>query len=134
MRRIALTGRGVDTVKFLVAAVAAGDVWAGGFAGTGISGDLRVHQLGDTELVALRDWIEWYPEKILFGTDLYPGSGADDWEEIGWQTSQTARQALGIALTGMLEDGEITLPRANEIARMILRENALKLYHLTEHP
>jgi len=27
-------------------------------AGTGISGDLRVHQLGDSELVALRDWIE----------------------------------------------------------------------------
>jgi small subunit ribosomal protein S13 len=25
---------------------------------TGISGDLRVHQLGDAELVALRDWIE----------------------------------------------------------------------------
>jgi small subunit ribosomal protein S13 len=25
---------------------------------TGISGDLRVHQLGDSELVALRDWIE----------------------------------------------------------------------------
>ena len=50
----------------------------------------------------LRDWLEWYPEKILFGTDLYPGSGAYDWEEIGWQTSQTARQALGIALTGML--------------------------------
>jgi len=88
------------------------------------------HRLGEV----LRYWIEWYPEKILFGTDLYPGNGAYDWEEIGWQTSQTARQALGIALTGMLGDGEITLPRANEIARMILRENALKLYHLTEHP
>ncbi|HEX6472551.1 MAG TPA: 30S ribosomal protein S13 [Streptosporangiaceae bacterium] len=25
---------------------------------TGISGDLRVHQLGDEELVRLRDWIE----------------------------------------------------------------------------
>ena len=25
---------------------------------TGISGDLRVHQLGDDELVKLRDWIE----------------------------------------------------------------------------
>jgi small subunit ribosomal protein S13 len=25
---------------------------------TGISGDLRVHQLGDDELVQLRDWIE----------------------------------------------------------------------------
>ena len=80
----------------------------------------------------LRDWLEWYPEKILFGTDLYPGSGAYDWEEIGWQTSQTARQALGIALTGMLQDGEITVQRANEIARMVLRENAVKLYHLAD--
>jgi predicted TIM-barrel fold metal-dependent hydrolase len=78
----------------------------------------------------LRDWIEWYPEKILFGTDLYPGSGAYDWEEIGWQTSETARQALGIALTEMIHDGEITLPRANEIARMVLRDNAMKLYNL----
>lgn len=81
----------------------------------------------------LRDWIEWYPEKILFGTDLYPGSGAYDWEEIGWQTSQTARQSLGIALTGMIQDGEITVLRANRIARMVLRENALKLYQLENH-
>jgi predicted TIM-barrel fold metal-dependent hydrolase len=88
------------------------------------------HTLGET----LRNWIEWYPEKILFGTDLYPGSRAYDWEEIGWQTTETARQALGIALTGMLLDGEITVRRANEIARMVLRENAIKLYHLPEHP
>jgi len=78
---------------------------------------------------SLRDWLEWYPEKVLFGTDLYPGSGAYDWEEIGWQTTETARQALGIALTGMIEDAEISIPRANEIARTVLRENALKLYH-----
>ena len=82
----------------------------------------------------LRDWIEWYPEKILYGTDLYPGNGAYDWEEIGWQTNETARQALGIALTGMIQDGEISLPRANEIARMVLRENALKLYTWTSQP
>ena len=82
----------------------------------------------------LRDWLEWYPEKVLFGTDLYPGSGAYDWEEIGWQTSETGRQALGIALTGMLLDGEITVKRANEIARMVLRDNAIKLYNLPEHP
>jgi predicted TIM-barrel fold metal-dependent hydrolase len=80
----------------------------------------------------LRDWLEWYPEKILFGTDLYPGSGAYDWEEIGWQTSQTGRQALGIALTEMLQDGEITVLRANQIARMVLRENAIKLYQLPD--
>lgn len=81
----------------------------------------------------LRDWIEWYPEKILYGTDLYPGSGAYDWEEIGWQTNQTARQALGIALTELIHEGEINLPRANEIAQMVLRGNAVKLYHL-DHP
>ena len=80
----------------------------------------------------LRDWLEWYPEKVLFGTDLYPGSGAYDWEEIGWQTSQTGRQALGIALTGMLQDGQITITRANQIARMVLRDNAINLYHLKE--
>ena len=40
------------------------------------------------------------------------------------------RQALGIALTGMLEDGEITILRANQIARLVLRENAMELYHL----
>jgi uncharacterized protein len=82
----------------------------------------------------LRDWIEWYPEKILYGTDLYPGSGAYDWEEIGWQTNQTAREALGIALTELIHDGRIDLPRANKIAQMVLRENAVKLYHLPDHP
>ena len=86
------------------------------------------HRLGEV----LRVWLEWYPEKILFGTDLYPGSGAYDWEEIGWQTSQTAREALAIALTGMVEDGETTVLGANKIARMVLRENAIKLYNLPE--
>lgn len=82
----------------------------------------------------LRDWIEWYPEKILYWTDLYPGSGAYDWEEIGWQTNQTAREALGIALTELIHDGQINLPRANEIAQMVLRGNAVKLYHMADHP
>jgi len=76
----------------------------------------------------LRYWLEWYPEKVLFGTDLYPGAKEFDWEEIGWQTSQTGRQALAIALTGMMQDGEISRQRALEIARMVLRGNALKLY------
>jgi len=87
------------------------------------------HRLGEV----LRDWLEWYPEKVLFGTDLYPGSGAYDWEEIGWQTSETGRLALGMALTQLLQSGEITVLRANEIARMVLRGNAIKLYGLGEH-
>jgi hypothetical protein len=81
------------------------------------------------ELAAsVRYMLEWYPEKVLFGTDLSPGAPPIDWEEIGWQTTTSARDALAIALTGMMDDGEITRARALEIARMVLRGNALKLY------
>lgn len=76
----------------------------------------------------IRYWLEWYPEKVLFGTDLSPGTPTIDWEEIGWQTTTSAREALAIALTGMMHDGEITRARALEIARMVLRGNALRLY------
>jgi predicted TIM-barrel fold metal-dependent hydrolase len=77
---------------------------------------------------AVRDWLEWYPEKVLFGTDLYPGAGEYDWEEIGWQTAEAGRTALGMALTGMMNDGEITRAQAVELARMVLRGNAMKMY------
>ena len=76
----------------------------------------------------IRDFLEWYPEKTLFGTDLYPNTPEIDWEEIGWQTSQSAREALAIALTGMIQDGEISRERALELARMVLHDNAAKLY------
>ena len=85
-----------------------------------------------THLAAsLRYWLEWYPEKLLFGTDLWPNGVPElDWEEIGWQTNDTARRALAIALTGMMRDGEITRAQALEFARDVLRANAEKLYHL----
>ena len=78
--------------------------------------------------VVLRDWLEWFPEKILFGTDLSPGTPEIGWEEIGYSEMRTGRDALALALTGMLNDGEITRERALQLARMVLRENALKLY------
>lgn len=78
----------------------------------------------------LRYWLEWYPEKVLFGTDLSPGASPEiDWEEIGWQTNDTARRALGIALTWMMRDGEITRAQALSMANAVLRENAQRLYH-----
>jgi predicted TIM-barrel fold metal-dependent hydrolase len=78
----------------------------------------------------LRAWLEWYPEKVLFGTDAYPEEGApiNTWEEMMWFASDSAREALAIALTGMIADGQITRRRASELASMVLRENALKLY------
>lgn len=45
-------------------------------------------------------------------------------------TNKTAREALAIALTGMMNDGDIARERALELARMVLRENAIKLYAL----
>jgi len=82
--------------------------------------------------VVIRDWLEWYPEKVMFGTDLFPGTPEVDWEEIGYMTSTTGRRALALALTGMVDDKEITRERAVELARMVLRGNALKLYGLKD--
>ena len=76
----------------------------------------------------LRNWLEYYPEKILYGTDASPSFGEIGWEETAWLADQTARKALALALTGMINDGEITRARAVELARLVLRENAIKLY------
>lgn len=76
----------------------------------------------------LRQWMEGYPDKILFGTDAFSFGPEVDWGEVAWLSNTTARQALALALTGMMNDGEINRDRAMELARMVLRENALKLY------
>ena len=78
----------------------------------------------------IREWLEMVPEKVMFGTDAYPYSSEMGWEESGWMAARTGRQALAIALTGMMRDGEISRPRAVELARMVLRENARRLYGL----
>ena len=76
----------------------------------------------------IRDWLEQYPERVLFGTDAFPTNDKGGWEESGYLASITARKALAIALTGMLEDGEITRDRAHELARMVMRDNARAVY------
>jgi len=78
----------------------------------------------------LREWLEFVPEKVMFGTDAYPYSPEFGWEEAGMAASRNGRQGLALALTGMLRDGSITRDRALELARMVLRENARKLYGL----
>jgi hypothetical protein len=78
----------------------------------------------------IRGWLEYVPEKVLFATDAYPYSAEAGWEETGYIAATAGREALGIALTGMLRDGEIDRPRALELARMVLRDNARNLYKL----
>ncbi len=76
----------------------------------------------------LRNWLEFYPDKVLFGTDAFSFGPEVDWGEVAWLSNTTARQALALALTVMMNDGEIDRARALELARMVLHDNAAKLY------
>jgi len=79
----------------------------------------------------IRAWLEYVPEKVLYATDAYPFAPPESgWEEAGYIADKTGREALGIALTGMMNDGEITRDRALDLAKMVLRDNARKLYRL----
>jgi uncharacterized protein len=78
----------------------------------------------------LRDWLSQWPEKVLFGSDAFDGGTPQGWDQGALLATTSARRALGIALTGMMRDGEITRARAEELARMVLRENAVRLYGL----
>jgi predicted TIM-barrel fold metal-dependent hydrolase len=80
---------------------------------------------------AIRGWLEYVPEKVLYATDAYPFAPPDNgWEEAAYIANQAGREALGRALTSMMRDNEITRQRASELARMVLRDNARKLYQL----
>ncbi len=89
---------------------------------------LATHQISEV----LRNWLSWHPEKVLFGSDAYSDvdSPLADWEEKEFLMTSKARRALAIALTAMMQNGEITRERAAEIARLVLRDNAMKLYGL----
>jgi uncharacterized protein len=89
---------------------------------------LTAHQVSEM----LRTFLEFQPEKILFGTDAEPNGATPlfDWEETGWLSNHTARHALAEALTAMILDKEITREKAVEIAHWVLHDNAAKLYHL----
>jgi predicted TIM-barrel fold metal-dependent hydrolase len=83
-----------------------------------------------TLAATLREWLEFVPEKVMFATDAYPYSDEMGWEESGWIAAHRARAALSLALTAMMRDGEISRGRAVELARLVLRDNARKLYGL----
>lgn len=80
----------------------------------------------------LREWLETFPDKVMFGTDGYPFSESMGWEEATWIASHNARQALGLALTGMMRDGEISRKAAIELAQQVMHGTAEHLYGLRE--
>jgi amidohydrolase family protein len=91
----------------------------------------------------IRKALELFPERLLFGTDAHtdedqaflcsvpakpnPLAG---WEEKAWVADQTSREALTIALSQLLQDGDVTATRVDELAAMVMRANAVALYEL----
>lgn len=80
----------------------------------------------------LRMWLAAWPEKVMFGTDAFDGGVEQGWEQVAWVASRNARRGLSDALTGMVRDNEITTERARQLARMVLRENAMAAYRLSD--
>lgn len=78
----------------------------------------------------LRGWLMRWPDKVLFGTDAFEGGPKQTWAMGAWVASTTARRALGMALTAMVRDGDITMAQARVLAKKVLRDNAIGLYHL----
>ena len=78
----------------------------------------------------MRPWLEVMPERVLLGTDAGTFGPGMAWVETTWLGLHKARQALGIVLTQMMNDGVIDQARAKEIAQRVLRGNAADLYHL----
>jgi small subunit ribosomal protein S13 len=64
---------------------------------TGISGDLRVHQLGDDELIKLRDWID---SNYKIEGDLRREVAADIRRKIEIQCYQGIRHRRGLPVHG----------------------------------
>ena len=88
-----------------------------------------VYPVADLAAV-LRGWLTRFPEKVLFGSDasaLGPDLG---WEVGAWVGGKNGRAALAMALTEMISNGEVSRARAEEIATMVMRTNAGKLYGL----
>jgi hypothetical protein len=78
----------------------------------------------------LRGWLRQYPEKVLFGSDASAFGPDMGWELTAWIGTKNARAALALALTDMVRSGEVSRTRAEEIAMMVMRTNASKLYKL----
>jgi hypothetical protein len=78
----------------------------------------------------LRDWLTEYPEKVLFGSDAASFGPDMGWEVAAWIANKNARAALALALSDMIRNGEVSRARAEEIATMVMRTNAMTLYSL----
>jgi len=81
----------------------------------------------------LKMWLETFPDKITFGTDCFPYNQVLGAEESYWLGAYSSRTALAAALAEMISEGEVTEPRALELAHAYLHDTAVKLYNGRVH-
>ena len=81
----------------------------------------------------LKMWLETFPDKVTFGTDCFPYNDVMGAEESYWLGAESARVSLAAALAEMVSEGEITEPRALELAHAYLHDTAVKLYEGRVH-
>jgi uncharacterized protein len=81
----------------------------------------------------LKMWLETFPDKVTFGTDCFPYNEIMGAEESYWLGAESTRMALAAALAEMISEGEISEPRALELAHAYLHDTAVKLYEGRVH-
>jgi hypothetical protein len=81
----------------------------------------------------LKMWLETFPDKVTFGTDCFPYNDIMGAEESYWLGAESTRMSLAAALAEMISEGEISEPRALELAHGYLHDTAVKLYEGRVH-
>jgi uncharacterized protein len=76
----------------------------------------------------LKQWLEVFPDKIVFGTDTFPLGDAFGAEETYWLATQSARTALAGALAEMVSTHAVSEQQAMGLAHAYLHDTAAKLY------
>jgi uncharacterized protein len=76
----------------------------------------------------LKQWLELFPDKIVFGSDTFPLTDAYGAEETYWLATKSARLALAAALAEMVSEKEITEQQAIQMAHAYLHDTAAKIY------
>ena len=76
----------------------------------------------------LRTYLTFAPQKVLFGTDAGGSPGVPGGDVHHILLSRATREALYVALAGLIRDGVVSEAKAIEIGQGVLRENARRLY------
>lgn len=76
----------------------------------------------------LKQLLTLYPDKMMYGSDSFPFNDALGAEESMWLAARTTRTGLAAALAELVDEGAIAEPKALELARNYLHDNAAKLY------